>query len=84
MEKKEKGKKVKRNILFNVPEEHLEYGTGEVMFFQYCLNKCGRLIAAFINFRKLTVIIQPPTSEVFCFFFLEFVLGTNSQFYNYF
>jgi hypothetical protein len=33
VEKKEKGKKVKRNILSNVPEEHLEYGTGEVMFF---------------------------------------------------
>lgn len=45
MEKKnKKGKKrekVKRNILSKVPEEHPEYGTGEVIIFQYYLHKCG-------------------------------------------
>lgn len=55
MKKKKKrgrGWEVKRNILSRVPEEYLEYGTGEVITFQYCLNKPGMVNAIFINFRK--------------------------------
>lgn len=46
------GEEVKRNILSRVPEEYLEYGTGEVIIFQYCLNKPGIVNAIFINFRR--------------------------------